>query len=453
MSQAGPSGQNQGAPPPPPPPQGDPATPTPERTDLYEISEAWIRAVRILANFDPTGTVTQEDINSIRQMGNFFASLRPVTTNYVSVTTTLDHETILNDTVQERDNYASMNHHLTERNRTLQTHWQVDNLTRALGLLDGTRAAAPAATTTPRHPKIPDAPMFAGKRESLRDWLTAIKLKTTSPEFTTDTEKMTYTYLRLEGTAMTQMRPFLNDEGAWKFDTFAAFLKQINDAFGDPDAAATAERALLKLRQNNRDFATYYSEFASLAADATWDDPSKLSILKRGLSRELLTALAFHVPQPKNLTDFVTLCQELDNSVRALNLDLAARGNNSTTRTTTHRSSGSSPNATTSTTTTTTTAAPSTASGAHSGPMDTSAGATTFRRPAGKRGALTNEQKADRAARGTCFYCDDPGHSVANCPRKPQSRAPPVKLNALEHHCSGACPAPDSDSGKGHTQA
>jgi hypothetical protein len=44
------------------------------------------------------------------------------------------------------------------------------------------------------------------------------------------------------------------------------------EAYGVPDRANTAERALSKLRQGNRDFVSYYAEFQRLIADLQWND-------------------------------------------------------------------------------------------------------------------------------------------------------------------------------------
>jgi len=76
--------------------------------------------------------------------------------------------------------------------------------------------------------------------------------------------------------------------------------------------------------------------------------------------------------------------------------------------------------------------------------MDTSAAAASFRAPA-RRGPLTPAQRAERAKNGTCFYCDDPGHAIANCPKKPQTRVPPSAVNAAT-----LVPVPDV-SGNDHT--
>jgi hypothetical protein len=50
-------------------------------------------------------------------------------------------------------------------------------------------------------------------------------------------------------------------------ENFEAFVTSLEEAYGDPNRINTAERALAKLRQGNRDFVTYYAEFQRLMAD------------------------------------------------------------------------------------------------------------------------------------------------------------------------------------------
>jgi hypothetical protein len=44
-------------------------------------------------------------------------------------------------------------------------------------------------------------------------------------------------------------------------ETFGDFVTTLEESYSDPDQINTAEWAITKLRQGNRDFITYYTEF------------------------------------------------------------------------------------------------------------------------------------------------------------------------------------------------
>jgi hypothetical protein len=73
---------------------------------------------------------------------------------------------------------------------------------------------------------------------------------------------------------------------------FEAFVTSLEEAYGDPDHVNTAERALAKLRQGNRDFVTYYAEFQRLIVDLNWNDAAKRAALNCGLCEELKDILS-----------------------------------------------------------------------------------------------------------------------------------------------------------------
>jgi hypothetical protein len=90
----------------------------------------------------------------------------------------------------------------------------------------------------------------------------------------------------------------------------------LENAFGDPDRVATADRKLESLRQKNQDFAAYYAEFQRYIADVDWNESAQRRELTRGLNNELKDQLV-SVDIPDSWTAYVSLLQRLDNRIRA----------------------------------------------------------------------------------------------------------------------------------------
>src|SRR5512133_596721 len=191
------------------------------------------------------------------------------------------------------------------------------------------------------------------------------------------------------------------------FATFAAFVQALKAAFDDPDARATAERRLLALKQNTRDCSAYHAEFVTLATTLELDERTRISFFRRGLSKQVQTALAYQQTPPTTFNEFVQLCITLDNNLRALSVLPTPLASNPARPATAAR--------------------PTTATGTQSGPMDLSAGR--------RRGPLTEAQKNYRRANNLCLYCGKAGHFASVCPEK----AKRVPRNAS---AASALPAP-----------
>jgi hypothetical protein len=79
---------------------------------------------------------------------------------------------------------------------------------------------------------------------------------------------------------------------------FEAFVTLLEEAYGDPNHINTAERALAKLYQGNRDFVTYYAEFQYSIVDLNWNDVVKHTAFHHSLCEELKDILSIqHLPE------------------------------------------------------------------------------------------------------------------------------------------------------------
>jgi hypothetical protein len=139
-----------------------------------------------------------------------------------------------------------------------------------------------------------DPEKFTGEdRHKLRSFIALLRLRLIDRpgEFPDEQSKLRYAFSRLEGAALEQLIHLVDNDHV-DLDNFDAFVTSLEEAYGDPDHANSAERALSKLRQGNRDFVSYYAEFQRLIADLQWNDAAKRAALHRGLSEELKDILS-----------------------------------------------------------------------------------------------------------------------------------------------------------------
>src|SRR6202022_584910 len=130
-------------------------------------------------------------------------------------------------------------------------------------------------------------------------------------------KKLRYAVRRLEGVALDQLMPYCDEiSGEVKLNTLKDLIDMLDLAFGDQDKAATAKRELLKLKQRDREFSQYFTEFQRYVADIKWNTEAQLDALRNGLSNELKDSLQ-HTDIPENLVEFVKLCSKRDAQIRA----------------------------------------------------------------------------------------------------------------------------------------
>jgi hypothetical protein len=216
--------------------------------------------------------------------------------------------------------------------------------------------------------------------------------------------QLRYAAGRLEGLALDQVLPLIQDDNSIALADLNAFCRLLENAFGDPDRRATAERQLERLRQANREFSLYFADFQRLVADVDWNDGAKRHALMRGLGVELKDALVT-VELPEDLSGFVALLKRLDNRIRA------RRYERDGARIASHRPVA---NGATAVRTQPAQEAPSpirAAAPQDPVPMDTSS----------LRRRLNPQERARRIAEGCCLYYGKPGHMARDRGLKPEN--------------------------------
>jgi len=270
-----------------------------------------------------------------------------------------------------------------------------------------------------RSTKLPDAPVLTdGKEPQFTAWLIQIqgKLEANADHYPTEALKISYVATRCGGLAASNIQPRLRRDATKPFHTANEVLEVLERTFGDPFRKRTARNEFRNLKQGNRDFNSFWSDFQRLTADMDESEETLVEDLRHKVSIELRTALA----ADRNTTDLFELaqsCQYIDQELRDVG---RARQNLSrfTPRLVSTTASASPRTAVQEKTTTTTTS--------------TSAPRTTFS-PAARapyvprneyrppRNPHTDAMKEKLMREGKCFHCQKSGHVARECPDKPSA--------------------------------
>ena len=125
---------------------------------------------------------------------------------------------------------------------------------------------------------------------------------------------------------MAQVQPYVKSHNEVSIPDVAGLLAILERAFGDPDKKAAAQRELRSLRQANKEFHVYLSDFQRIALDTNFDEEAMRSALLEGISDELKQLMVTQIT-PEDLDELVTLLQRLDTRQRNVNASLRKLSN------------------------------------------------------------------------------------------------------------------------------
>lgn len=327
-------------------------------------------------------------------------------------------------------------------------------------------SARPALSVTPARPastldqrthlseRLPDPSKFEGDRKDLRRFVSQIKEKLTVnyDRFPTPQARMAYVNGRLGPGPYAQILPHIVD-GSCQLEDYNEILERLGRAYGDPNRVHNARKELFRLRQTNKDFATFFAEFARLALEGEMNEDALPPLLEEAVSREIRGMMMHHDPPARTYHAFAGYLQDLENRL------LAHQPAPSETRPRAHPpassawKSGPAPPVKPDTRNSSRPNVPTLPAPATNpvlalpaprtrdpDAMDLSNQRHTLTRPATARPGI------NRAERRECFRCGSSTHFVRDCPRPDTRNLLTVSASREASVRSGS---PDSDRGNG----
>jgi hypothetical protein len=141
-------------------------------------------------------------------------------------------------------------------------------------------------TASQRSEKLPDPPVFTGKRRELRSFLSRLRNKLTgnADRYPTEANRLYYALSRLGGDAADLVEPL-------QPNSVQSLVVLLEATYGDPNRQATAQRKINHMTQEKKSFPVYFSEFNRYAKETGWNDSALVNSLIESLSPELKTSL------------------------------------------------------------------------------------------------------------------------------------------------------------------
>lgn len=165
---------------------------------------------------------------------------------------------------------------------------------------------------------------YDGDREGLESWISQAQAKLhVDYADCSETTKFFMIHNQLRGEASRQLQPWVQAVTHTQNMTAQGLISQLRLSFGDPHSKEKAQRKLHKLKQANRSFMEYFTEYRKLLLEAggsDWPDEIRKSYLEAGLSLELQRCMIGKNAGNESFEDYCNELKQASDQLEAFNL-------------------------------------------------------------------------------------------------------------------------------------
>ncbi len=167
--------------------------------------------------------------------------------------------------------------------------------------------------------KLPDSPIFTGTDDSI--WETwnikiADKLDANANHYSTEKIRIAYVVSRLEGDADQQTYAKRRVDASSPYQSLSELLKHLKGIYEDQDLIRKCRREYVALKQLNKPFSSFYSEFTRIFSFLNYDDATLMNDIQNKINNRLQDALSVCPIEFSSLDKFKIFLQDVNNKQR-----------------------------------------------------------------------------------------------------------------------------------------
>ncbi len=167
--------------------------------------------------------------------------------------------------------------------------------------------------------KLPDSPIFIEKDDSI--WETwnikiADKLDVNANHYPTEKIRIVYVIFRLGDNADQQTYAKRRVDALSLYQSLSELLKHLKEIYEDQDLIRKCRREYVALKQLNKSFSSFYSEFTRIFSFLNYDDATLMNDIQNKINNRLQNALSVCPIEFSSLDKLKTFLQDVNNKQR-----------------------------------------------------------------------------------------------------------------------------------------
>jgi len=167
--------------------------------------------------------------------------------------------------------------------------------------------------------KLPDSPIFTETDDSTwKTWNIKIadKLDVNANHYSTEKIRIAYVVFRLEGDADQQIYAKRRVDAFSLYQSLSELLKHLKEIYEDQNLIWKCRREYVALKQLNKPFSSFYSEFTRIFSFLNYDDVTLMNDIQDKINNRLQNALSVCPIEFSSLDKLKTFLQDVNNKQR-----------------------------------------------------------------------------------------------------------------------------------------